>query len=83
MSSGWRVDLSFPAEGLPVLDEVLSGLGGALVTGGPDARGTALLRHDVEGRLIKTFPRQRVGRPSPLAELPQAPVAHQRCQTGA
>lgn len=37
--NGWRVDLSFPAEKLAILDEALSGLGGALVTGGPDQSG--------------------------------------------
>ncbi len=36
---GWRVDLVFPAEGLAILEEALGSLGGALVTGGPDAEG--------------------------------------------
>ncbi len=37
--NGWRVDLEFPADGLAVLEEALMPLGGALVTGGPDAKG--------------------------------------------
>lgn len=39
MSNGWQVELAFPAEGLAVLEEALGALGGALVTGGPDAKG--------------------------------------------
>jgi ribosomal protein L11 methyltransferase len=37
--AGWRVDFPFPAEALPALDDALAPLGGALVTGGPDAKG--------------------------------------------